>query len=223
MANIIDTYPVLQRGLGAPDYSDTVSSSIDRAGVRIKINETLRVYGRSLNLGGDAEYPFVLPSPLVADANTHLTDFETMAPMPIVVPAGYTLTIIDIGTTASQDMQMYAYIDAWSVNCLSAMGGGGVFYQNKVLGLSTSWVDVAAAAAHDFDIKIYNVGTSDLYAGIMVVCVLAAVGTPPLPATKDCHCPHCGRVQTESIHVTKIKCKGCGKEYGVYDFSKVGR
>ncbi len=223
MATIKDTWAVLQKGVGAPDYSGTVSSSIERAGIKIKINETLRIYGRSLNLGADAEYPFVLPSPLAAGANMHLTDFETLALMPVTIPAGYAIEVVDIGHVVSQDMQMYGYMDNWSVTCVSTISGGQTVYENKLIGLNTLWIDPTAAAAHTFDIKIYNVGTSDLYGGVMVVCVLKAVGTPPLPTTKDCHCPYCGHIQTESIHAVKIICKGCGREYGVYDFSTIGR
>ncbi|GAH94738.1 unnamed protein product, partial [marine sediment metagenome] len=47
----VSTWTVIEKGIGAPDYSDTVSSAIERAGIRLKHSQRLKIFGRSLNLG----------------------------------------------------------------------------------------------------------------------------------------------------------------------------
>ena len=222
MSKIVNSYAVDARGIGAPDYSNTVDSARERRGLRLKYNQWLKMYGRSLNLGGDLEYPLVPSTPLAAGANTHLTDFETNTPLPIIIPQGYTLSLIAIGYTFSQDAQVYAYIDFGVVNvtCLATIEGGKSTYENKVLELTTEWFDPSGLVNHRLDIKIYNQGSNPLFGGIILDAILEAVGTPPLPTTKECQCPWCGGRQVESVHATEIKCKSCGKIYVVYDLTR---
>lgn len=220
MAHVATQYKVVGQGVGAPDYSDTVSSGITRAGIRLKANQYLKLFGRSLNI---AEPAYGVPDThLAAGADTHLTDFETLGPMPYTVPADYTLRIKQIGYTVTQDMMLVAYIDGsnW-INCLGAVASGIPFYEDRVVGLSTSWVDPTGALAHDVDIKLYNRGGGDLYGGVVVSCVLEAVGTPPLPTEKDCHCPQCAHIQRVSVHSTRIQCENCDRVYFVLDLSRV--
>jgi len=221
MASVVKTYTVITKGKGAPDYSDTVSSAKERRGLRLEYGQYLKMFGRSLNLGGDIEYPLVPSTPLAVGANTHLVDFETLASMPYIVPIGYTATIITISYTLSQDAQVYAYVDGGLVNvsCLAAIAGGRAIYENKILGLSTDWFDPAGLASHIIDIKLYNLGAADLFGAIGIDAILKEVGTPPLPSTKECHCPYCGNKQVESEHATRIKCSSCGKEYVVFDLT----
>lgn len=217
---IDQTFAVLTKGIGAPDYSNTVSSAQERRGLRLKYGQRLKMFGRSLNLG-DAQYPLVPSTPLAAGANTHLTDFETLAPTPYTVPAGYTLALTDIGYSFSQDAQVYAYIDfgVAGVTCLAVVEAGIPFYENRITGLTTAWVDPAGILSHLLDVKVYNMGLGNLFGGIIISAILEEVGTEPLPTTKNCHCPFCSNVQTESVHATKIICKNCGHEYGVFDLS----
>jgi len=211
-------------GKGAPDYSNTVSSAHQRAGIYLQYPQRLKMYGRSLNLGGDIEYPFVPSTPLAVGANTHLTDFETLMPLPTIVPVGYTLSMAAIGYTFSQDCQVYSYIDGGiHLECLAAVEGGIPIYENRVIGLSTSWLDPLALLPHQFDIKLYNVSGAPLFGSVAVTAVLEAVGTEPLPTTKVCRCPYCEHDQTESVHATRITCKNCGRIYIVYDFSSFTR
>lgn len=224
MASIVETYTVITKGKGAPDYSDTVSSAHQRAGIYLQYDQTLRMYGRSLNLGGDAEYPWIPSTPLAAGANTHFTDFETLTPMPVIIPAGYHLTLVSIGYTLSQDAQIYAYINLGvHIECMAATSGGIAEYENRVLGWSTEWIDADASDPHELDMKLYNRGTDPLFGQAVVVCILEAVGTSPLPTTKECTCPNCSNKQVESVHATKIKCKNCGHKYGVYDLTQFRR
>ena len=218
MGTIVKSWVVEQKGKGAPDHANTVHSAKERRGLTLDYNQTLKIFGRSLNLGGDAEYPLVPSTPLAIGADTHLTDFETLAAMPITIPAGYSLTLIAMEYTFSQDAQVYGYVDQGVVNvtCLATVQGGLATYVNEVLGFSTAWIDPTAAFPHVFDVKLYNMGANPLFGGIMVDAILEAVGTPPLPTIKGCHCPNCGKVQTESVTATIITCQRCGTVYHVY-------
>lgn len=205
-------------GIGKPDFSRTVSSALERAGLRLKANQQLKMYGRSLNLG-DAEYE-VPSTPLAPGANTHFTDFETLTPMPITIPAGFILSLVSVGYTVSQDAYIYAYLDEGvHIECMGAIEGGTGVYINKVVGWTTAWIPPPGAVSHPFDIKLYNIGTENLFGQVVAVFILEAVGTPAFPTTKECTCPHCGNKQVESVHATRIKCKNCGHEYGVYDLT----
>ena len=61
------------------------------------------------------------------------------------------------------------------------VGGAQAFYENKVVGLTTKWVDPTAASDHVFDLKLYNTGVAGLFGGVMCDTILEAVGTKPLP------------------------------------------
>lgn len=219
--SLIQTITVPSRGVGAPDFGNTVTSARERAGVLLKKNQWLKVAGRSLNRG-DIEYPIVVPSPLAAGANTHLTDYETLAPLPYPVPAGFWLTAMDIGWTFNVDAEVYIYIDlGLSTTCIVATGGGVPYYVNGIVSLSTAWYDPTALVAHPYDVKLYNVSGGDLYGGVTISFILEAIGTPPLPSTKSCRCPNCGHYQTEDRHATRIVCTSCGHIYLVADFSNI--
>ncbi|GAI40209.1 unnamed protein product, partial [marine sediment metagenome] len=168
------------------------------------------------------ELPLVPSTPLAAGANTYLVDFENLSPV-FIIPQGYGLTLIASGYTFTQDAQIYVYIDRGalygSITCLAAAGGGQPTYANKVIELSTKWIDPTGASAHEFIIKLYNVGAGDLFGGVMLSGIFEAIGTAPWPTTKECHCPYCAHKQVESVHATKIKCNNCGKEYLVWDLT----
>ncbi|MBA7693290.1 hypothetical protein ES703_101869 [subsurface metagenome] len=180
------------------------------------------MFGRNFNFL-DADYPLVPDTPLASGANTHLTDAETLLPMPYIIPAGYTLTLISASGTGNEDTFMYSYLDnGLYVIAEATVGGGGVYYFNKIVGLSTTWLGPAALLVpHVIDIKVYNRGGGDLYGGVMLNAILERVGTAPWPTTKECRCPFCGHRQVVPVHTTKIKCGACGKEYGVFDLTQL--
>jgi len=205
-------------GIGAPDYSETVSSALDRAGIQLKYGQQLKMYGRN-RTPADPAYLGVLASPLAPGASVHLCDAETLVDTPIIIPVGYTMSVVTIGHTVDQDARLIAYLDSLLAYCLAMVEGGSKHYHNELVGLSTLLYDPDASATHTFDIKLYNVGTTDLYGSVSVVCILEAVGTSPLPTTKECQCPYCAHKQVESVHATRIKCNNCGKEYLVMDLT----
>jgi len=215
-----ETFTVKTRGVGAPDYSNTVSSAKERRGIRLGYLQQLKMYGRN-RTPADADYPFIPASPLAPGASVHLCDAETLVDMPIIIPVGYTLSMIAIGHTFDQDARVIAYLDSLLAYCFAMTAGGMAFYENKIIGVSTALYDPTAANSHTFDIKLFNMGTSNLYGSVSVDCVLEAVGTTPFPTTKECQCPHCGNRQIESVHATTIKCNACGKIYIVYDLTQL--
>ncbi|MBA7555200.1 hypothetical protein ES705_47856 [subsurface metagenome] len=149
-----------------------------------------------------------------------------MALLPIIIPAGHTLTVISLGFNATEDLILYAYIDSspfFAGACINlGVGGSGTsVYENKLREVSTTWYDPTAALPHTMDIIAYNRGGGDLYGGVGILCIEEAVGTPPWPTTKDCFCPYCNHKQTESIKATRITCQKCGKEYMVTNFASL--
>ncbi|GAI24828.1 unnamed protein product, partial [marine sediment metagenome] len=41
---VVETYTVITKGIGAPDYSDTVSSARERAGLRLEHSQGLKMF-----------------------------------------------------------------------------------------------------------------------------------------------------------------------------------
>ena len=225
MAEIAREFTVVQRGIGKPDYSKTVSSAIERAGIVLKHNQILRMYGRN-RTPADADYPLIAASPLAAGAHVHLTDAETLVDLPAAIPEGYTTTIVTIGHTVSQDAKLITTLDSLLAYCFAITSSGSKHYDNELVGLSTSLYDAEAEDAHTLDIKLFNDGLADLYGSVTVVVVLEAIGTKPFPKTKTVQCPVCGRTQKVSVNDTKIMCRNphCPqKDFIVYDLTKFRR
>lgn len=218
-----EIFTVEQRGVGKPDYTKEIFAGKERAGVALKYNQQFRVFAADW-ITGDPDYPLVIPETLAAGAKRSLSDSDTRALMPIIIPAGHTLTFIAMGYAVNQDILVYSYIDAliFGVSTsLGAIGGGQAVYENKVRELSTTWYDPTATFPHTLDIRVYNVGGGDLYGGIGMLCIEEAVGTPPWPTTKECVCPRCNHKQTEPVTATRITCLECGKEYMVTNFASL--
>jgi len=219
----MSAFTVPSKGVGLPDYAREIGRAIQRAGISLKYNQRLRIFGRQLTLGGDPEYPAVPNAPLAPGANTHLTDLETLLPMPITVPAGYLFSFLTASGTLTQDAQLYSVVDNYWANCWLAIEGGVSSYLNRVIDITTAWIDPTAASSHTIDVKLYNVGGGNLYGSVGLICIQEKVGSPDWPTTKECQCPWCNNRQVVSITVTKITCSNCGKPYIVCDFSKFRR
>ena len=220
MAKVVERGTCAQEGIGKPDYSKDVSSSLERAGLRLKYGQRLKIFGRQLTLGGDPDYPLFPTAPLAAGDNTHLTDAETLDELPITIDAGWILSFLAASAAVTQDAQIYSIIDSYWANCWVATEGGIVSYMNKLIDISTAWIDPDADDPHTIDIKLYNMGTGNLFGGVGVICILEPLGTMPLPTTKVCRCPHCGNKEEFPVTTTKIICSACGKLYIVSDFSR---
>jgi len=208
-------------GIGKPDFSKNVSSAKERRGIRLEYSQHLKMYFRSCAHGIDPAYPLVIPDPIPVGGSRHLIDFETNTETPFPVDPGYTLTLIAVACSFTQDAAIYAYIDyPLFYYCLGTVEAGFPVYENRIVGISSLWFDPTAAYPHTVDLKVYNLGLGDLFGTIVITCILKAMGTPPWPTTKECRCPYCGNRQVVPVNTTKVKCTKCGKLYLVCDFSK---
>lgn len=220
MGERIDEYTVLQRGLGAPDYSNTVSSSKERKGLRLDYYQGLEIFG-AVFTGIASPYPWILPV-LAPGIATSLIDNMTGVALPYTIPVGYTLSVISIGAASTQDAIIYAYIDAFLVVTLGVIAGGTSNYENEVVGMTTETVDPTALTEHTLDIQITNLGLADLTGGVDIKLILEAVGTPPFPTVKTIRCKHCGYEVTVPMITTKLVCPKCKKLTMVYGYQNFG-
>lgn len=220
-----ETFPIEPKGIGRPDYTREIFAGRERAGITLKSNQQFRVFAGDW-VTGDPDYPLVVAHTIAAGGKEHLRDSDSGALLPVAIPSGHTLTLIDIGYAVTQDILVYAYIDSGPLHAgacvnLGALGGGQVSYENKIRELSTAWYDPTAASPHTLDIITYNRGGGDLYGGARILCVEEIVGTVPFSTTKECVCPYCDHKQTEPLATTRITCQGCGKEYMVTNFASL--
>ena len=215
-----EVFTVEQRGVGKPDYSREVFAGQERAGIALKYNQQFRAFGGNWTTG-DLEYPLILDYNIAAGGKRHLRDSDTNELLPIILEAGYILSIISIGYTVTQDLLVYLYADSIACISLGVTSGGSAVYENKLREFSTTWYDPTAALSHTIDIIAYNKGTDPMYGAVGILCIVEALGTPPWPTTKECFCPYCNHKQTEPISATRITCRRCGKEYMVTNFASL--
>ena len=215
-----EVFTVEQRGVGKPDYSREVFAGKERAGIALKYNQQFRAFGGNWTTG-DLEYPLILDYNIAAGGKRHLRDSDTNELLPIILEAGYILSIISIGYTVTQDLMVYLYADSIACISLGVTSGGSAVYENKLREFSTTWYDPTAALSHTIDIIAYNKGTDPMYGAVGILCIMEALGTPPWPTTKECFCPYCNHKQTEPISATRITCRRCGKEYMVTNFASL--
>lgn len=212
------TAPV--KGIGKPDYSRAVSSGVERAGLYLQYNQQAKMFAHGFN-HADAAYPLIEDTGLAIGGEAHLINGDTMGPLPAVIPAGFSLSVIAVGFSFDQDAYIQIYLDNIIAHNFGEAAKGSSIYANKLWDLSTTWYDPPARFAHTFDAKIYNAGEKVLYGGIGLWCIMEAIGTPPWPTTKDCHCPSCGHIQTVSVEDSRITCEKCGWVYMVTVFSSL--
>ncbi len=215
-----EVFTVEQRGVGKPDYSREVFAGKERAGIALKYNQQFRAFGGNWTTG-DLEYPLILDYNIAAGGKRHLRDSDTNELLPIILEAGYILSIISIGYTVTQDLLVYLYADSIACISLGVTSGGSAVYENKLREFSTTWYDPTAALSHTIDIIAYNKGSDPMYGAVGILCIVEALGTPPWPTTKECFCPYCNHKQTEPISATRITCRRCGKEYMVTNFASL--
>jgi len=204
-----EIFIVEQRGVGKPDYTRGVSDSIQRSGLYLKYNQQAKLFARSF-IQFDPAFPFIPDRGLAVGGEIHLLDSDTFTPLPMTIRKGFSMSIIAVGYTSSQDLHIQSFIDNIISNSFGINANGLSNYENKLWDLSTLWYDPAAANPHILDLKVYNDGGGVLYGGVALWCIIEAIGTPPWPTTKDCTCPPCGYKQTVSVEASLISCGGCG-------------
>ena len=99
------------KGIGKPDYSREVSSALQRAGIRLKYNQTAVILAKSFHPTGiGIPYAWVVGQ-LAPGVSAHLVDISTGLETPYTVPAGYTLTMVEMATAFSEDVESGFYMD----------------------------------------------------------------------------------------------------------------
>lgn len=220
MPEIVERGTCSQEGVGKPDYSKGVSSALERAGLRLKYNEQLKVFGKSWEIA-DPEYPLIPAEPLVAGSKEHLENWETRIRMPYAIPAGYSFSVIASGIAFTQDVIIYVYLDGLVSYTVGIGQGGSEIYHNRVRGVSSLFLDPHSEYPHEIDLIIHNLSDKDAYGLIGYDCILEKVGSEDWPTTKECECPYCQFRQVVPTGTTRIICGQCGKLYLVHDFSNL--
>lgn len=206
------TGTVTTTGVGKPDYSDEVSSGFQRAGYRLKSNQTLKLFFLTPSSKWGATNPFAWArAVLLASGSAHLVDAATGLATPYTVPAGYSLTLVEKTCYASRQVVMWLYFDGEVVACpMMAQTGGGGMNDNNVVPYTTLWIDPTAAVAHTVDALVENQDSANtLEGGFSITAILEAVGTPPLPETKQVRCHFCREVTEVHWAATTVKCPKC--------------
>ncbi|GAI82358.1 unnamed protein product [marine sediment metagenome] len=215
------TAPV--KGIGKPDYTREVSSGRERAGLSLKYNQSLVTL--ALLCTDEVEHPYDISwvkDLIPIGGSSHLYNVATGVVTPYALPVGYTLNLIQIGFAANEDVDVLLYYDTLLVLMPGAtFVGGGYTYANMVVPFNTAALDPRADDPHLIDIVVKNKGEGPLKGGFTFVCIQEAVGTSPLPDTKDCQCPFCSNIQNVKVGTTKIICDKCGRKYLVQDFTNV--
>lgn len=213
-----ETFVVAQRGVGKPDYSRKVSSSLERAGIKLGYNQSLKVFGRVFT---------AVPSPydwvsgvLAPGATVSIYDFETGVVTPWTLPAGYILSLVTEAWSFNEDSSLWLHLDGFPVACFGYQEAGKPYYTNRVLPLSSTLIDPTGALAHTFDFQVTNNGLGDLSGGVDIMAILEPVGTKPLPNTKVVRCKFCGNEKTVPRDSSAVICDACGKLFIVYNLSR---
>lgn len=225
----VKTFEVETRGIGKPDYTREVSSGRQRAGISLKYNQQLVVFGLCwtdmVAHPQPIDVPWVKP-PLAPGGQAHLIDFATGLAMPYTTPVGYAITMVQKDWTCNEDIELWLYFStppfpAVLLACPGISPPGDNQYFNLVYTYTSKTLDPAAAFAHTWDVVAVNKGAGNLEGGVVCATIVEAIGTPPFPDTKRCECPFCHHLQTVKVGTTIIGCENCGKTYFVMDFSKI--
>ena len=208
------------KGIGKPDYSRDVSAAIERPGLRLKYNESLKIFGRAFTSLPLPPPPFAwITAPLAADDTASVIDFETGFTLPYTIPKGYTLTMLTRSHSFTQDTISWLYVDGYLYACYGVQAAGSVVYHAQVVEHGTHLIDPTGDTTHLIDLKVTNLGEADLEGSWSIRTILKAVGTQPLPTTKTVKCKFCGNEQTVPLDTSQVICSKCGKLNIYYDLT----
>jgi len=206
---VVETFVVPARGVGKPDYSKEISAGRTRPGVELHYGESFKNFILTPSVIA-SPLPYVV-APIAIGANAHLIDPETGLAMPYTSPVGYLFTVFQITYGMEQDADLLLYVDTAYTSRLILGESGVTYYESAIAEFSTSLFDPTAALPHIMDFVLDNKGGAVLEGGCAVWCILAAVGTAPLPETKLVRCKFCGHQWEVPYATTTINCPSCGK------------
>ena len=213
-----EIFEVPTRGVGKPDYSKTVSSALERRGIRLQYGQTLVVLGLVFS-NVPSPFSWVFP-PLAPGGIARFIDHSTGLPTPLPIPQGYILFLVSGSESGTEDVEAWGYLDGFLSLPFGIFASGGMYYENKVIGLSTELIDPTGETAHTIDTTVENVGAGDFRGQLELIGILEAVGTPPLPTTKTVRCKFCGYEEVKPKETTRWICPKCGKLSMFYDLTK---
>ncbi len=218
---VTETGTVATTGTGKPDYSREVSSSLERAGLRLGHNQTLVAFGRVFSTEASA---FAWISGVLASgATTSIYNMETGVVTPYTLPAGYTLSLLTNAWSYNQNSVQWLYVDGQLIACFGFDTANKSLYENRVIPLSSALFDPTGLVSHTIDFQVTNKGGGDLEGGVDVIALLEEVGTPPLPNIKTVKCKYCGQDKVVPRDTSQIVCENCGKLTIVYNLSRFGK
>jgi len=191
-----------------------MSLAKERRGISLDYGQTLEIFGIVFS---DIASPYAwVSAPLGVGTTTHYIDNSTGLALPYTVPQGYTLSLIAGGYGLTEDAIAWVYLGGYLVMAGGVMSGGGAYYENRVVGITTATIDPTGATAHTLDIQVTNLGGGILEGGIEWTGILEEVGTSPLPLTKKIRCKWCGHEETVPVEQTSLICPKCSKLTMVY-------
>jgi len=214
-------FAVETRGVGKPDYSREISLGRERPGIYLKYGQSLKIFGAVFS-DIPSEVIYIRPK-LAKGATAHAVDWETGLDLPYTLAQGYLLASFQGSYSYSQDMIIRVFIDLQLVTSVGVPIGGASLYAAEILGWATSFIDPLAASAHLYDVQLTNLGGAALEGAGSIYTILEAVGTGPLPTTKEVKCKFCGHQWTVPRATSLVKCPNCGERNIYADLSKFRR
>lgn len=214
----VTIFTVAQEGVGKPDYTREISSGETRPGLKLKYLQNLKFF--ALMPSHEASSIVWRVDPVAPGATVHMIDGETGLSMPFTVPVGYTLDIFDFTVKPTEDVYAYIHLDGERFVDLCIVKAGYSHFQAEMVEKGTSFIDPTGASSHQFDILIDNLGAGNLEMGACFFCFLTAVGTTPLPTTKEVKCKYCGNLTIVPYNTSRVICPKCGKLTTYLDLSK---
>ena len=196
-------------GIGKPDYTNQVSSALERAGLRLDYNQGLRIFGRVFSA---IFSPWAwVTAPLAPGATASLIDTSNGQIMPYSIPVGHTMSFISAGHSMSEDSVVWVYLDGFLILSGGVYTNGAFSYTNTVVGFTSANMDPTGAAAHPLNIQVTNRGAGNLEGGLEWIGLLQDVGTPPLPTVKTVRCKVCGYQEDKPLETVRWICPKCGQ------------
>jgi len=183
---------VTQTGIGKPDYTKAIAEGQFRPGISLKYNQALGFFAYVPTSLVIHPYPVKWVKPaLVPGGVAHMIDSNTGAPLPYLLPAGYTVTLIETTWNFDQDSVSIFYMDGAFFGMVGVTDGGLPQHVSRITGYSSTIIDPHALSSHWIDLQVINNGGANMSGGIEGVVLFEKIGSPPWPTEKTTSCPFC--------------------------------
>lgn len=210
-------FQVATTGIGRPDFSEEVSSGLQRAGIAVKYGQQLRIGGLVCDVSGPSFFPWTRGQLGIGETG-YAIDYETGVVGTGCI-AGQAVDLYDFDIATAIKVKVWLTLDTGLVANLGIIWPGNHSYVNPLKDYSTLDVDPEAALPHVIQCAIQNI---DLVAGdcsIRGTYRVSTVHTPPFDINKIVKCHWCGFEWKVPREATVLICPKCGKKVVVFDFS----